>query len=54
MKGTRVRISQLQEASQRLQGQIENLRTQVRLPELPRPSLVLPLCQGPRQVCVQV
>ncbi|XP_041592425.1 keratin, type II cytoskeletal 78 [Vulpes lagopus] len=28
MKGTRVRISQLQEASQRLQGQIENLRTQ--------------------------
>lgn len=38
MKETKVQISQLQQASQRLQSQIENLKKQVRLPELPRPS----------------
>lgn len=47
MKETKVQISQLQQASQRLQSQIENLKKQVRLPELPRtPCFGLLLCQG--------
>lgn len=37
MKQTKVQISQLQQTSQRLQSQIENLKKQVRLPEPPRP-----------------
>lgn len=47
MKETKVQISQLQQAIQRLQRQIEDLKKQVRVPELPEPYL-LPLCHGHR------
>lgn len=65
MKETKVQISQLQQTSQRLQSQIENLKKQVRLPSSPGPlllpeapklpsPLLLPLCQGHCGLCVQV
>lgn len=53
MKETKVQISQLQQTSQRLQSQIENLKKQVRLPSSPGP-LLLPLCQGHCGLCMQV
>lgn len=46
MKETKIQISQLQQAIQRLQSQIGNLKKQVRSPELPEPCLSVPLCQG--------
>lgn len=39
MKETKVQIAQLQQAIQRLQSQLENLRNQVRVPELSKPPL---------------
>lgn len=53
MKETKVQISQLQRAIRSLQSQIENLKKQVRAPELPRPSFLLPLHQGQHWVCVK-
>lgn len=43
MKETKVQISQLQQAIQRLQSQTENLKKQVRVPELAKPCLLLPV-----------
>lgn len=43
MKETKVQISQLQQGIQRLQSQIENLKKQVRIPELSKPCLLLPV-----------
>lgn len=54
MKEIKVQISQLQQAIQRLRSQIEDLKKQVRVPELPEPCLFLPLCQGHPQVAVNL
>ena len=55
MKETKVQISQLQQTIQRLQSQIENLKKQVRVPELSEPCLLLPLCLGrPGFVCALI
>lgn len=43
MKETKVQISQLQQVIQRLQSQTENLKKQVRIPELFKPCLLLPV-----------
>lgn len=37
IKGTKVQITQLQQAIQKLQSQTENLKKQVRVPEPPSP-----------------
>lgn len=48
MKEIKVQVSQLQQAIQRLRSQIEDLKKQVRVPELPEPCLLLPLCHSHR------